>query len=171
MRGLGETALLSPNSVIDVCLPRLFGALPDSAPSIEAYDERESYRNVLSSLSTLCVQPGLFETLVIRVMTKVDQLCEAPPAASPTGETAEVVRECTILYTHALLSALLVCLWSKVQAQHKDVAKYFDQVVPRLFSLFVLAATEEHPAIASDVRLIGLAAAVVEVMTQTLSEA
>lgn len=172
--GLGAIAVLSPNSVANVSLPILFGKLPDTAPGLDAVEERAQYRQILVSLSTLCVAPGLFETLVIRVLTKMAHLCDANvttiEAMHVDGEDkVHVERECTVVYAHALLSALLSTLRAKINAQHKDVSKYFDQIVPRMFSIFVPAALEESH-LALDVRLLTVAASIVEVMTQTLSQ-
>jgi DNA repair/transcription protein MET18/MMS19 len=153
----------------------LFSKLPDTAPLLIAVEDRAQYRQILTSLSTLCAAAGLFETLVIRVLTKLDTICEIKAARADlmdvdTSEEQQVERECNIAYAHALLTALLDTLRSKVQAQHKDVAKYFDQIVPRLFSIFVPASVSKPLPLAADVRLLGVAASVIEVMTQTLPQ-
>ncbi len=155
-------------------MPILFGKLPDIAPELDAVDERAQYRQILASLSTLCAAPGLFETLVIRVLTKITLLCEAkltaPEAMDIDGEDGlHVQRECNVAYAHALLNSLLSTLRAKINSQHKDVPKYFDQIVPRLFSIFVPAALQDSH-LALDVRLLTVAASIVEVMTQTLSQ-
>jgi DNA repair/transcription protein MET18/MMS19 len=105
----------------------------------------------------------------------MDLLCEVPLPLADTmdiepSEEQQVERECNIAYAHALLASLLNTLRSKVQANHKDVAKYFDQVVPRMFSIFVPASVSNPPPLAADVRLLGVAASIIEVMTQTLTQ-
>ena len=63
-------------------LPLLFSALPDRAPPRDAEAERVKYWRTLASLKKLCMQPDLFETLVVRFSTKLDLLC-VPSSSSP----------------------------------------------------------------------------------------
>jgi DNA repair/transcription protein MET18/MMS19 len=60
---------------------------------------REKYRSILASLSELCIQPSLFETLVIRINNKLDLLASTPiTAAGANGVSPDEARECTIAY-------------------------------------------------------------------------
>lgn len=127
----------------------------------------------MSSLSELCTQVTLFETLVIRVITKLELLSSDPPT---TGETSEAdspqdARECSIAYAWDLINTLSTVIDNKLAAKHADVIKYYDQIVPRLYRFAVSAAA---PGVGStapvfrDRRLLSAIARVSETMTWEL---
>ena len=134
----------------------------------------------------LCVQPPLFEILVVRITAKLDLICtagqdavprapvSAPNPSAPVDDTSMVdqtARECEAVYAFALLSCLLNVLRTKQDLGHLDIPKYIDELVPRLFTIFVLAALSQksEQEIASDPRLVVVASRVVETVVQTLS--
>ena len=80
---------VAPSHVSDNTLPLLFSALPDRAPPRDAEAERIRYWRTLASLKKLCTQPDLFETLVVRLSTKLDLLC------SPSAQTRALLMSCT----------------------------------------------------------------------------
>jgi DNA repair/transcription protein MET18/MMS19 len=176
----GLTAVSTRNAqVIDaVTLPLLFHNLPDQAPSISAVKERESYRRILNSLSQLCIQPSLFETLVIRVTTKLELLSQAPTRSitdvdMSTGDGADVDdRECNVAFAYDLLQCLATVLDSKIKEKHVDVVKYFDKIIPRLYSLVVSAAGQENSGPApffQDRRLLSIIGRITETLMWELS--
>ena len=79
-----------------------------------------------------------------------------------------IQRECQVAYAFLLLHAVRSTLERKIKAKHRDVAKHFDQLVPRIFSLFTRTSVDTKD-IATDVRLISEGAAIITVMTQTLT--
>lgn len=147
-------------------LPLLFGNLPDTAPPREAKAERASYQRTLKCLSTLCLQQALFETLVIRLSTKLELVCsEFPRLAEGKDENeVEALRERNAAYVHSLFLALEDALDFKIDSKlDADIPKYIDRLVPRLYALFVEAAVLPQPllALATDVRLLEVAAGVI----------
>ena len=150
MQGLTSISRLFPDTVEAVTLPLLFHNLPDRAPPIGDIDGRDKYRSILGSLSELCVQPVLFTTLIIRITTKLDLLSATPVPPTPSqNDTAMEVdgstlqddtRECDVAYTWDLLSCLSGVIESKIRKNHVDVSKHFDQIIPRLYGLVVVAA-------------------------------
>ncbi|KIK80675.1 hypothetical protein PAXRUDRAFT_833382 [Paxillus rubicundulus Ve08.2h10] len=158
-------------------LPPLFAALPDCAPPRDAQSERAAYWRALCALSTLCVQPTLFETLVIRLTAKLDLLCPPSPSMSAlshvsytaTVEVEEV--ESTAAYAHAILTALADTLFAKVSKPElaHDVPKYVDRLLPHLFRLFLEAAITSEQCILTDPRLLHVGARIVKLVVQTLS--
>ncbi|WVQ79530.1 hypothetical protein IAT38_001629 [Cryptococcus sp. DSM 104549] len=176
------TAISKPHPTIieSTTLPLLFHNLPDSAPALEAVTEREKYRSILGSLAALCVQPALFQTLVIRVTTKLDLLASSPfrapsvvlddpmdGGASPSTDE----RECTIAYAWDLLNTLSTVIDTKRKEKHVDIGKYFDQLVPRLYTLVVVAAQARGGGepLFRDRRLVGVVARVTEKLVWELS--
>ncbi|KAF8489304.1 ARM repeat-containing protein [Gautieria morchelliformis] len=162
---LSAASLVTPTHVEETTLPLLFSTLPDSAPPAEAYVEHALYQRVLTNLTTLCVSPPLFETLVIRLSTKLDLIC-----ASTTTVSEQNVNSA---YAHFILSCLSNVLTKKVEAGHADIPKYLDRLVPRLYNLFIYAAiTGEHRdaavGVARHPRLIQAGARVVQQIMQTV---
>lgn len=148
IKGLTAISKVHPTIVETITLPLLFHNLPDQAPLLTETEARRKYRGILHSLAKLCVQPGLFETLVIRVTNKLDTLAGSPlsPRSNrdpdgPHDQDGTIdVRECTVAYAWDLLDCLSAVVDSKIREKHADVIKQFDQIVPRVYGLSVAAA-------------------------------
>ncbi|KAI0738521.1 ARM repeat-containing protein [Daedaleopsis nitida] len=166
---LCTVSTVAPSHVAGNTLPLLFTALPDRAPAREAEVERLQYWRTLASLRKLCTQPDLFETLVVRLSTKLDLLCGPSSLTSPSAEDPEPAAA----YAHSILKTLADVLAAKIEAGHTDVIKYIDRLVPRLFNLFVWSALEAErsarPVVATDPRLLVVVAQIVTLITQTLT--
>jgi DNA repair/transcription protein MET18/MMS19 len=153
---------LTARHVQEQTLPLLFAALPDTAPERDAVEDRAKYWRALLALSTLCVHPELFETLVVRLTTKLDLVY-----ASATGK--EDV-EPDAAYAHSLLKTLADTLQRKVDAAHPDVTKYLERLVPRIFNLFIHSALQPgQDWLASDTRLISISRDIITLITQCLT--
>lgn len=162
---LSTISITTPRHVEEQTLPLLLSSLPDQAPSRDAILDRAKYQRALSALTKLCLQPDLFETLVIRLTTKLDFICV--PATSPSSETDT---EPSIAYAHSIITALSNTLASKVDMGHVDIPKYIDRLVPRLYNLFIYSAVVpggEH-MVASDPRLVVVAAKIITFTVQSL---
>lgn len=163
---LKTISTIAPGHVSQNTLPLLFSLLPDEAPAREDATGREKYWNVLSSLSRLCEQAVLFETLVVRLSTKLDLLCSPNPSASRRDP------EPTAAYAHSILNTLSGVLEKKVERGDADVPKYIDRLVLPLLNLFIGgAASKDDPSDlpVTDFRLILLVANTVNLVMQTLS--
>ncbi|WVR08275.1 hypothetical protein IAU60_005322 [Kwoniella sp. DSM 27419] len=166
-----------PMVIESVTLPLLFHNLPDSAPGATEYAAREQYRSILDSLSQLCVQPALFQTLVIRITTKLDLLStvQSPTENDADGRMVDVAEsETQTAYAWDLLNALRTVIEKKTEAKHSDLARYFDQLVPRLCTLTVAAVaskTGQNAALFGNRRLLVLIGKIVERMVQELDAA
>lgn len=134
---------------------------------------REKYRSILSSLRELCVAPALFQTLVIRITTKLDLLSSSTPASGGDEEMGEFdMRECNIAYSWDLLNTQQSVVDKKIREKHQDLIRYFDQIVPRLFTLVVSASSPklgESVPLFRDRRLVGIIAKLVESLVWELN--
>ncbi|KZT25249.1 ARM repeat-containing protein [Neolentinus lepideus HHB14362 ss-1] len=139
----------SPTHVEGTTLPLLFGALPDQAPARGAAPERAKCWQTLAFLAKLCKQPTLFETLVVRLTTKLDMIC-----GSTTHPQEDV--EPNAAYVHSILLTLRNVLEEKVDLDHTDVPKYLDRLVCRLFNLFAFSVLQPAALhmVASEPRLL-----------------
>jgi len=169
---LSSIALTAPHHLADKTLPSLFAMLPEQAPSRDARPERTEYWRALCALSKLCVQPALFEILVIRLTAKLELLCSlSVPRGSPGGTTRVEEVEHNAAYAHALLLALANTLSAKVSKSppDPDVPKYVDQLLPHLFRLFLGVAVTNERQILEDQRLLRVGSRIVKLVVGALS--
>ena len=115
---------------------------------------------MLQLLARLCVQPTLFETLVIRLLAKLDILFTR---AGDVGDTEPVAA-----YAHSLLQTLSYVLAVKVKENHVDIPKYLDVLVIPLYNLFVSSALRRPDGIATNERLLVVAGKVVSFVVRVL---
>ncbi|OBZ73673.1 MMS19 nucleotide excision repair [Grifola frondosa] len=164
---LSTVSAIAPEHVSQNTLPLLFSSLPDRAPPRDAEADRMKYWRTLSSLAKLCKQPDLFETLVVRLSTKLDLVCASPSVISD-GPTPDV--EPSAAYAHSILRTLADVLVAKIAMGHTDVVKYIDRLVPRLYNLFIYSALLDgrNDVVATDPRLISVAAQIITLIVQSL---
>ncbi|KAH6916048.1 RNAPII transcription regulator C-terminal-domain-containing protein [Coprinopsis sp. MPI-PUGE-AT-0042] len=154
---------VSPAHVAEQTLPLLFSSLPDSAPARDAAEARGNCWKTLSTLQALCRTPVLFETLVVRLSTKLELMC------SPSRHPDDV--EPTAAYAHAILKTLANVLTVKVLKKDADVPKYIERLVARLFNLFIHTALESDDSrslVATDRRLLDAASDVITLVVRSL---
>ncbi|EPT02988.1 hypothetical protein FOMPIDRAFT_1142982 [Fomitopsis schrenkii] len=161
---LTTISVSAPRHVSETTLPLFFGSLPDHAPARDDQAARLKYWRTLSSLATLCKQSDLFETLVVRLLTKLDLVCDSAPAASGDIEPSAA-------YAHSILRTIADVLEAKIKLGHADVVKYIDRLVPRVYNLFIYSALVSEGAllVATEPRLVAVAARVITLVVQTLS--
>ena len=138
----------------------MFIALPDEAPSRDSPVEIAKYRRVLQLLTRLCIQPTLFETLVIRLSAKLDILFSRAYDVEDTEPVAA--------YAHSLLQTLSRVLAVKVKENHMDIPKYLDLLVIPLYNLFISSALKKSDGIATNERLLVVAGKVVSFVVRVL---
>ncbi|BEJ17350.1 hypothetical protein CspHIS471_0607510 [Cutaneotrichosporon sp. HIS471] len=169
LSGLRTIVGVQPEVVQSLTLPILFHALPDEAPAADDADTRETYRSVLRSLTELCTMPALFETLTVRITTKLDLLSSSdlsgPSASGPSR------REVVVAYAWDLLHTLQNVINRKIEDKHVDVARHYSQVVPRLCSLAIKAAYDDGSpeALFRDKRLLAVVGSITETLFWELS--
>ena len=122
--------------------------------------EISKYRRVLQLLTRLCIEPTLFETLVIRLSAKLDVLFSRAGDAEDTEPFAA--------YAHSLLQTLSRVLAVKVEKSHLDIPKYLDLLVIPLYGLFVSSALKRPDGIATNERLLVVAGKVVSFVVRVL---
>jgi DNA repair/transcription protein MET18/MMS19 len=157
---LSTISATSSQRVEELTLPSLFSALPDSAPSRDADVERQKTWRTLSFLGRLCRPATLFDTLVIRILAKVDLIMVALPAAHD--------REPGVAYIHALLHTLRTVLDVKVKRGDPDVAKHMLKLVPHLYRLFILSVLDDQTAsnLAPEPRLVDVTSNIIGLIVQ-----
>ncbi|KXN92954.1 hypothetical protein AN958_08928, partial [Leucoagaricus sp. SymC.cos] len=179
---LSAVAKVNPRPVEAQTLPLLFSSLPDTPPARNDIPARVKILNVLSALETLCVDAQLFETLIIRLTTKLDLICVPNVTSLPSLSATEEEVELHAAYAHWILTTLAKTLKKKVDRDDPDVPKYIERLVSRLFNLFVFAALavsedrggeekdewRKRVAVATDPRLIKKTGEIVALVVQVL---
>ncbi|KAI0940934.1 hypothetical protein AcV7_003173 [Taiwanofungus camphoratus] len=157
----------APWHVEQTTLPLLFSSLPDRAPPRSAEADRLRYWRTLASLKRLCKQPDLFETLVVRLSTKLDLIC-VPPSTDMRDKEEDL--EPDAAYAHSLLRTMADVLQAKVDLGHADVVKYIDRLIPRLYNLFIYSALVSNGTymVATDPRLLSVTSQIITLTVQTL---
>ncbi|KAL5531709.1 hypothetical protein ACEPAG_4586 [Sanghuangporus baumii] len=152
--------------VEEYTLPLLFGSLPDSAPLRDAHRERAKCWRTLHLLARLCVSAPLFETLVVRLTTKLDIVC-APKSDDP-HEVQDP--ESRTAYAHGILKTLGSVIELKVNANHVDVPKYIDRLVPRLYNLFIYLSLADKSASSNDLysKLLEISGQIITLVVRTV---
>jgi len=169
VKGLTSVSKINSSVVEETTLPLLFHNLPDHSPALHDLTAREKYRSILKSLSELCTQPALFETLVIRITTKLELLSSSPVEQLPAETTDEEYRECEIAFAFDLLHCLSTVIESKIKEKHVDLVKHFDRIIPRLYTLVIGAASENERALFRDARLLSIVGKISETLMWELS--
>jgi len=157
---LSTISHIAPKHVESTTLPLLFSSLPDTAPPRSSPTLHTQYRLILSNLTSLCTTPPLFETLVIRLSTKLDLICAN---TSPDSD-----QEANAAYVHSALSSLSTVLATKVRAGDKDVPKYLERLVPHLYEVFI-GASVRNGGVASHPRVIQIGSKIIQQIVQTVS--
>lgn len=100
----------------------------------------------------------------MRLLTKLDLVCDSAPAASGDIEPSAA-------YAHSILRTIADVLEAKIKLGHADVVKYIDRLVPRVYNLFIYSALVSEGAllVATEPRLVAVAARVITLVVQTLS--
>ncbi|KAF8328366.1 ARM repeat-containing protein [Cantharellus anzutake] len=137
--------------------------LPGSSPPKQELTEHVRYRRILASLSALCPSPSLFETLVIRLTSKLDLLCRPRPI--------DLDLEGDAAYAYAVLSTVKDVITAKAQNKHLDLPKYGDRLVVPLYNIFLKASIspEDAHSVATNTKVLSVAAKIVTLITRTLS--
>ena len=143
-------------------LPILFASIPDSPPRRDGHRDRARYWMTLRSLSRLCIPAPLFATLVVRLTTKLELIL-----SSPQIDDAEL----HAAYVYCILKTLASILELKANANHPDVPKYADTLLPRIYFTFITMALENNPlndAILAS-RVLPVAGQIITTITRSLT--
>jgi DNA repair/transcription protein MET18/MMS19 len=152
----------APWHVREQTIPFLLSTLPDQSLFHMATVERTKCCRTLSALGVLCVQSDLYETLVVRLIAKLDLLC-LPVLSASEGSSIEA----KAAYAHAILATLFKTLTVKIASHHTDILKHGNSLIPALYGLLLgsALASGSH-TIGTDQRLIHTAARIITLMVQ-----
>ncbi|PGH26805.1 hypothetical protein AJ80_01571 [Polytolypa hystricis UAMH7299] len=129
VRALAEISKCKPRLIIDISFPAFMATLPDSEPESE-----ETYMNTLDCLAQISVEQDVFQTLVRRLLSKLDIILQPGALSKPA-------------YPRAILLTILYSLTQKGLENDPHLDFYFDKIIIKLCRSVAMAAMEETPAI------------------------
>lgn len=112
MTALAEISKFKPTLISDITFPAFMACLPDAEDEAESTD----YRSVLGGLVEISVEKTLLETLMRRLLNKLDLLFNSKQRPSYP-------------YTMAILGAILCVLNKTVNEQQVSLDSYYERVV------------------------------------------
>ncbi|EGG01162.1 uncharacterized protein MELLADRAFT_111212 [Melampsora larici-populina 98AG31] len=137
---LAVLAYLSPVDVSTLTIAQLFAELPDASPfptpTTATFKQPKDYIRVLEALATLCHQPDLFESFLVRILNRIDFACSAG-SRSAGGEIDE---EDHNLYAHHLLLTLYIVLETKTEDKsigQSQLVLQAERILLRIFAVFI----------------------------------
>jgi DNA repair/transcription protein MET18/MMS19 len=128
MQSLAELSKQKPRLIMDITFPAFMAQLPDTDSEAEA---RADYHTTLEGLAEISVENQVFDTLVRRLLNKIDVLLNTHNVNSPR-------------YTAALLSTLLFIMERKGLRNDSNAQNYYDRVVVGLISKATTSAVQQR---------------------------
>lgn len=121
--GLAEISKYKPQLIMDITFPAFMAILPDSDIGADS-----TYFATLESLAQICTEKETFETLVRRLLNKLDTLLQPGNSKSPE-------------YPRAILFTILYVMDRRDLDNDPNIDFYFDKIVVNLCRRAALATT------------------------------
>ncbi|KAK2794638.1 hypothetical protein FQN50_009876 [Emmonsiellopsis sp. PD_5] len=114
VNALAEISKHKPRLIMDIAFPAFVATLPDSDK-----DADPVYLNTLESLAQISIEKDIFETLVRRLLNKLDIILQPGNTSTPA-------------YTRAILLTILYAMDRKGLENDSNADYYFDRIVVKL---------------------------------------
>ena len=128
IKALVEISRIKPDLIMNITFPAFMAKLPDSEVPLES-----NYLVILEGLAQLSVERGLAQTLIRRLLSKLDLVLQ---------------NEDSVAYPRAILSTLYYILSQGSLVEDSSLHFYYEKIVVGLISRVVSAATGRSPAMA-----------------------
>lgn len=128
IKALVEISKIKPNLIMSITFPAFMARLPDYSPS-----DQRSYLVMLEGLARLSVERTISETLIRRLLSKLDLVLEND------GSSA---------YARAILSTLYYVLSQRNLAADSSINTYYEKIVVGLINRVVSASMGQRPTTA-----------------------
>ncbi|KAK9448975.1 Dos2-interacting transcription regulator of RNA-Pol-II-domain-containing protein [Limtongia smithiae] len=142
LSSLTRIGTVKPDLILNIAFPELLSQLPDDGISKDQKSKKH-YRVILSALAELCVNKGVFDTLTIRLLNRLQAI-----AGRDDSDWQ---------YAQAILGTLLLVLQTKSLEKEWDLPYFFKGLTPKLVSLTVTSVCDpdkpsavlSHPLVVS----------------------
>jgi DNA repair/transcription protein MET18/MMS19 len=122
IRGLAEISKSNPRLISDITFPRFMATLPDSDP------EATHYLTTLEGLAQISVEKELFDTLIRRLLSKLDVVLAGDSRAT---------------YPRAILSTILYVFEREGIEKDPNLETYYNKIVIGLFQRAALPMAQD----------------------------
>ena len=147
MQALGEISANKPRPIMDITFPAFMARLPDTG--VEA-DKTNTYRNTLEGLSEISVERDVSETLIRRLLNKIDVLQQD--------------RQGSVAYTFAILSTVYYVLNRGAAGENLEV--YYDRVVVGLSQRVAFDLQSATPSVLCNTHCLELLARIINLIVR-----
>ena len=131
MQGLAEISANKPGPIMEITFPAFLSRLPDTGTEA---DNSKTYQITLEGLAQISVEKEVSETLIRRLLNKLEVLLQANDASVP--------------YTYAILSTVYYVL--KRSTETGNLEQYYDRVVVGLTRKVVADLQSGRPSLLRD---------------------
>ena len=139
MRGLAQISSSKPRLIMDISFPAFMARLPDTGAEA---DTTNTYQNTLDGLAEISVEKDVFETLIRRLLNKIDVLLQANTGSS--------------LYLSAILSTIYFVLNRSTPTGVNNLEHYYERVVVRLTQKAIDVLATNLPSVLNDEHVLDL---------------
>lgn len=128
IKALVEISKIKPNLIMNITFPAFLAKLPDYSPS-----DQRSYLVILEGLARLSVERTISETLIRRLLSKLNIVLENDESST---------------FTRAILSTLYYVLSQRNLVADPSINTYYEKIVVGLISRVVSASMGQRPTTA-----------------------
>ncbi|KAL1965816.1 hypothetical protein VTN77DRAFT_5137 [Rasamsonia byssochlamydoides] len=134
---LAEISKYKPRVIMEITLPAFMATLPDRDDG-----KNFTYLTTLETLAQISVEKDIFETLVRRLLNKLDLLLQDEGASTPA-------------YSRAILLTILYAMEKRAAADpNQSLESYYDRIVVGLCRRAAAASADEKSTILRDVTVL-----------------
>ncbi|KKA19117.1 DNA repair/transcription protein [Rasamsonia emersonii CBS 393.64] len=133
---LAEISKHKPRLIMEITLPAFMAKLPDRDDG-----ENRAYLTTLETLAQISVEKDIFETLVRRLLNKLDLLLQNEGA-------------CTPAYPRAILLTILYAMEKRAADPNQSLESYYDRIVVGLCRRAAVASAEDKSTVLRDVSVL-----------------
>lgn len=133
---LAEISKHKPRLIMEITLPAFMATLPDRDDG-----ENRAYMTTLETLAQISVEKDIFETLVRRLLNKLDLLLQDEGASTPA-------------YPRAILLTILYAMEKRAAGPNQSLESYYDRIVVGLCRRAAAASSDDNSTILRDVSVL-----------------
>ncbi|KAK9479765.1 RNAPII transcription regulator C-terminal-domain-containing protein [Lipomyces japonicus] len=140
--------------ILDIVFPAFLIQLPDPADEVSGFSNKKHYRTILSALADLSIDRGIFETLAVRLLNKLDYVIK-------DGINVD--------YAQSILATILLVLQRKVSDTAWDAKFFFYDLTPKLISTTIVSVIKSpFSKIFSDSTVISVISKIINLLVRSV---
>ncbi|KAK9454188.1 Dos2-interacting transcription regulator of RNA-Pol-II-domain-containing protein [Dipodascopsis uninucleata] len=132
LSSLKDLGRAKPDLILNIVFPAFLAQLPESdiKQTVTMHGgNKKHYRIVLAALADLCVNRGVFDTLTVRLLNRLQPVIKANRDA---------------IYVQSILATLLLVIQRHIGDRDWDMMAIFNTIIPKLLSLTIVSTLQEE---------------------------